>query len=75
MAGRNLFSSGMFSRINLTLGAALVAIGPCSFIQSSPANEALADLLALKDNDDVERDSEDGDNTDPPRPRTHVTAL
>src|SRR6266700_1763958 len=70
MAGRNLFSSGMFSRINLTLGAALVAIGPCSFIQSSPANEALADLLALNDNDDVERDSEDGDNTDPPRPRT-----
>ncbi len=70
MAGRNLFSSGMFSRINLTLGAALVAIGLCSFIQSSPANEALADLLALNDNDDVERDSEDGDNTDPPRPRT-----
>jgi hypothetical protein len=69
MAGRNLFSSAMFSRINLTLRAALVAIGLCSFIQSSPANEALADLLALNDNDDAERDSEDGDNTDPPRPR------
>src|SRR6266496_1616447 len=75
MAGRNLFSSGMFSRINLTLGAALVAIGLCSFIQSSPANEALADLLALNDNDDVERDSEDDDNTDPPRPRICHRAL
>src|SRR6266542_3031262 len=50
----------MFSRINLTLGTALVAIGLCSFIQSSPANEALADLLALNDNDDVERDDTGG---------------
>src|SRR6266498_3211250 len=50
----------MFSRINLSLGAALVAIGLCSFIQSSPANEALADLFALNDNDDVERDDTGG---------------
>jgi hypothetical protein len=50
----------MFSRINLTLGAAFAAIGLCSFIQSSPANEALADLLASNDNDDVERDDTGG---------------
>src|SRR6266542_5143816 len=65
----------MFSRINLSLGAALVAIGLCSFIQSSPANEALADLFALNDNDDVERDNEDSDSTDPPRPRTPHRAV
>ena len=59
----------MFSRINLTLGTALVAIGLCSFIQSSPANEALADLFAANDNDDVERDSEDDDKTGTPRRR------
>jgi Fe(3+) dicitrate transport protein len=65
----------MFSRINLTLGAALVAIGLCSFIPSSPANEALADLFALNDNDDVERDSEDSDSTDRPRPRIRHRAV
>jgi hypothetical protein len=67
----------MLSRINLTLGAALVAIGLCSFIQSSPANEALADLFAANDDDDVERDSEDGDKTGTPRrriPRRAVNA-
>ena len=65
----------MFSRINLTLGAALAAIGLCSFNPSSPANEALADLFALNDNDDVERDSEDSDSTDRPRPRIRHRAL
>jgi hypothetical protein len=52
-----------------------VAIGLCSFIPSSPANETLADLFALNDNDDVERDSEDSDSTDPPRPRTRQRAV
>ncbi len=52
-----------------------MAIGLCSFIQSSPANEALADLFALNDNDDVERDNEDSDSTDPPRPRTPHRAV
>jgi hypothetical protein len=69
------FHPAMFSRINLPLGAALVAIGLCSFIPSSPANETLADLFALNDNDDVERDSEDSDSTDPPRPRTRQRAV
>ncbi len=52
-----------------------MAIGLCSFIPSSPANEALADLFALNDNDDVERDSEDSDNTDRPRPRMRHRAV
>jgi hypothetical protein len=69
------FHPAMFSRINLTLGTALVAIGLCSFIQSSPGNEALIDLLALNDDDDVDSDSEDSDNTDPLRPRIRHRAV
>lgn len=63
----------MFSRINLTLGAALAAIGLCSFIQSSPANEALADLLALNDSDDVERDDTCGKDDKSQRRRSRTT--
>ncbi len=63
----------MFSRINLTLGAALAVIGLCSFIQSSPANEALADLLALNDNDDVERDDTGGKDDKSQRRRSRTT--
>jgi outer membrane receptor for Fe3+-dicitrate len=33
----------MFSKINLILGAVLVAIGLCSFVQSTPANETPAE--------------------------------
>jgi len=63
----------MFSRVNLTIGAALAAIGLCSFIQSSPANDALADLLGLNDNDDVECDDTGGKDDKSQRRRSRTT--
>ena len=50
-----------------------MAIGLCSFIPSSPANEALADLFALNDNDDVERDDTGGKDDKSQRRRSRTT--
>jgi hypothetical protein len=49
----------MFSKMNLSLGAACVAIALCSFVQSSPADEPLAAPATSSDDDDVDGDDKD----------------
>jgi Fe(3+) dicitrate transport protein len=50
---------GMFSKINLSLGAVGVAIALCSFVQSSVAEEPLAVPATFSEDDDFDGDDKD----------------